>query len=108
LQNFNRSQDDFFRWQRASAFDGEFETGVILSNPNGFAGQAKLATKLGALLTERALVRVLNLDLLFKFIELKDLSRTLRNKLAFLSSSQLFVDYLLVECYNWLFSHNAG
>lgn len=80
MQYLDRPQDHILRWQRSCSFNSEDELAVILPDDHCFGGQANISSELGALLAQRALVCILDLDSLLEVVQLKHLAWALGNE----------------------------
>ena len=80
LQNLECSKDDLFWSQSSSALNGEDEAMVILANEDCFGRQLHFLRVACALLAERALVSVFNLDCLLQGVDAEYFARALRDE----------------------------
>ena len=84
MENLEGTKNDLLRSQGAGALNSENEASIILGNHDRLGRQRNFGRIPGALLAERAIVSVLNLNRLLELIDGEDLSRAFAHKSAFL------------------------
>ena len=84
MEDLDGTKHDLLRSEGTSALDSENEASIILGNHDRLGWQGDFGRVPGALLAERAIVNVLNLNRLLQLIDGEDFARALVDKSAFL------------------------